>query len=319
MPFVRHFLSRALCLAILAPCLGGAAHAQTAAPAVVVTVKPIHSLVAAIMDGVALPDLIIPGAASPHSFTLRPSDARRIERAAVIIWVGEGLESFMRQPLAALGHRARIIALAEIPGLTLLKTRQGGAWETDAHDHGPKNSTGQDATAENDLHLWLDIGNARRLAAAVAGVLGDIDPGQAARYRANLSGLDARLAALDDELRKRLAPVRGKPFIVFHDAYHYFESRYGLAAAGSITVSPDRRPSAKRLREIRARIATSGARCVFREPQFAPKLVDTVIEGTATRIGVLDPLGAEIAPGPGAYFTIMRNLGENLIACLEQP
>lgn len=311
------FVIRSFILIVLAILSAVAARAQT--PSVIVTVKPIHSLVAAVMEGVALPELLIPGAASPHTFTLRPTDVRKLERAGIIVWLGEDLETFLAKPLATFGGHARIVTIATIPGLTLLRTRSGGAWDAADHDHDHASQQPSDGKARIDMHLWLDTRNAGRIATAVADALAEADPGQAARYRANLHALAQDLAALDEELRRRLDPVRGKPFIVFHDAYHYFEARYGLAAVGSITVSPERRPSARRVREIRAKIAESDARCVFREPHFTPRLAETVTEGSRARIGVLDPLGADIQPGPGAYAQIMRRLSENLSSCLGQP
>ena len=150
----------------------------------------------------------------------------------------------------------------------------------------------------------------------VADTLSDLDPAHAARYRRNGEALSARLDALDAELEETFRPVKDIPFIVFHDAYHYIEARYDLRAAGSITVSPDRPPGAKRLREIRRKILEAGAACVFSEPQFQPALVETVIQGTPARTAVLDPIGADLAPGPEAYFELMLGLAAALTGCL---
>jgi zinc transport system substrate-binding protein len=170
-----------------------------------------------------------------------------------------------------------------------------------------------------DLHIWLDPHNAGAMVDAIAMALSAVDPAHAATYQANASKIHNQLAALDLDLRERLAPVQDRPFVVFHDAYHYFEDRYGLNAVGSLTVDPQRRPSAKRLREIRARLAELDAACVFAEPQFEPALVDTVIEGTGAKKGVLDPLGAALEAGPQQYFQLMTGLADSLVACLGRP
>ena len=180
--------------------------------------------------------------------------------------------------------------------------------EADEHGH---------AHGALDAHIWLDPRNAMAIGQAAAETLARIDPPNAARYRANAASLTAYLETVEDGLAKTLAPVRGKPYIVFHDAYQYFERRFGLNAVGSITISPERAPGAKRIAEIRARLRDTGAACVFAEPQFEPALARTVVEGTETRIGVLDPLGADLAPGPSTYGTILRKLAASLRDCLS--
>jgi len=296
-----------------------------AGPRVVVTVKPLHSLVAGVMAGVGEPDLIIRGAGSPHTYNLKPSEARLLERAQVIFWIGESLETFMEKPLAALGSNARIVAVMQVPGIMLLPGRKGGAWEEyegpDEADHGhdapaaPVNA-GEHAAATHDGHLWLDPANARIIARATAGVLGRTDPENRGRYAANADALVARIDALDAELKAALAPARDIPFVVFHDAYQYFEKSYSLRAVGSITVSAERKPGARRVKEIRGTIRSLGARCVFSEPQFSSAILGTLLEGTHTRTGTLDPLGAGLPAGPDAYFTLMRALGSSLAECL---
>ncbi len=288
---------------------------QAAAPEVVVSIKPLHSLVAGVMAGVAEPQLLVPGAASPHAYALRPSDARRLEGARLVFWVGPVLESFLVKPLAALAHRAEIVEADRLPEVTLLAARGGGAWEQDAdHDHDRDPADG--AAARADGHLWLDPANARAIVRAAAARLAALDPANAARYGENGRALEARLMALDEELAARLHPVRGLPFVVFHDAYHYLEARYGLVAIGSITVSPDRPPGARRVERIREKIVATQARCVFSEPQFSPALAETLTEGAGARTAVLDPEGAALAPGPELYPTLMRRLAESLVGCL---
>lgn len=338
----------ALAASVLLP---GAAAAEQ--PEVIASIKPIHSLAAAVMAGVAVPELLVPGAASPHSYALRPSDAARLNDARVVFWIGPALETFLVKPIGSLAGDATVLEIEEIPGLTLLPPREGGVWAPHAHDgeahaedehageehggdeHGPEgnnaegnNAEGHDADEHEgeahgheagsiDAHLWLDPANARMIAAAMAETLAVADPANADAYRANAAGLALRIDALDAELAERLAPVRDRPFVVFHDAYQYFEAHYGLAAAGSITVSPDQPAGAGRLVDIRAAIVERGAVCVFREPQVEPSLVELVIEGSGARQGELDPEAAALTPGPELYFEMMRGLAGNLVECLE--
>jgi zinc transport system substrate-binding protein len=288
--------------------------AAAAEPQVVASIKPIHSLVAGVMQGVGEPVLLLSGASSPHDYSLRPSDARSLEGAAAMFWVGEGLEAFLAKPLDALAGDARIVALSEADGVALLPAREGGLWQEDAHQEEPH---AEEHEHEHDMHAWLDPHNAAAMVEAIVSALGTVDPENGARYEANGRELRARLEALDEELRDQLAPVADRPFVVFHDAYQYFGQRYGLSEVGSITVDPQRRPGAQRLTEIRARLQELGAACVFAEPQFEPAVVDTVIEGSAARKGVLDPLGATLEAGPDQYFELLDGLAGALVACLD--
>ncbi|MFS8113687.1 zinc ABC transporter substrate-binding protein [Rhizobium jaguaris] len=287
-------------------------------PEVVVSIKPVHSLVAAIMQGVGTPDLIVDGAASPHTYALKPSNARALESAKVIFWVGPGMEAFLEKPLSALGSNALVAELDKAPGIAKLKFRQGGAFEADndgdepvadvgdSHDHGAF-----------DTHLWLDPHNAKAMAAEITTALVAADPVNALTYEANQKALDDKLDALDTEIASTIAPVKNKPFIVFHDAYQYFERRYGVHVAGSITVSPESIPGAQRVAEIHGKVADLGATCVFAEPQFEPKLVNVVIEGTSAKSGVLDPEAATLPQGPDLYFNLMRGIANSLKTCLS--
>ncbi|MFC3076054.1 zinc ABC transporter substrate-binding protein ZnuA [Shinella pollutisoli] len=330
------FLSAALLSA-------GPALAQEAVPRVIVSIKPIHSLVAAIMDGVGEPGLIVEGAASPHTYSLKPSNAAALQEADVVFWVGHGLEAFLDKPLETLGGKATVVELEDAPGLEKLPFREGGPFEAHVHegeDHDHAAGDGHDHEAEGeseeghdhahaegggheghehgetDMHLWLDPGNARAIAAEIAAKLSEKDPAHADAYKANLAALEGRLDALDKEIAGIVAPVRDRPFIVFHDAYQYFEHRYGVKAAGSITVSPETLPGAERLSQIRDKVKTLGATCVFAEPQFEPKLVEVVIEGTPAKSGTLDPEAATYDAGPDLYFDLMKGLATSLRDCL---
>ncbi|MCE2453228.1 MAG: zinc ABC transporter substrate-binding protein [Nitrospinae bacterium] len=335
----------------------------SAAPKVVASIKPLHSLVSGVMKGVGEPYLLVKGVASPHTFSLKPSDARELERARVIFWVGEGLAPSLERPLEVLPKRAEVVAMAEIKGLELLKPRKGGLWEghddhhdekekgehhdedkhakgkdTDHHDEHKETKAKDDHRHDHDkhekakddhhdekagghhggfdVHVWLDPMNARKWVDAITHELEEADPANREKYEANEKRLMARLDALHEELKSTLAPLKGMPYIVFHDAYQYMEKRYGLNAIGSVTLSPETKPGAARLVEIRQKVRDTKSICVFSEPQFEPKLVKVVMEGTGAGTGVLDPLGADIPAGEDAYFTLMRNMAKSLKGCL---
>lgn len=291
---------------VLAP----AAHAT---PKVVASFYPIHSLAAGVMAGIGTPTLLVRGASEPHDYALKPSDAKALQSADVIFWVGPHLETFLNRLLRSVKRDASVVQLAKVQGIVLLKNREGGVWESD-EGHGYKGH-GNDED-ELDMHIWLDPRNAQAMVVAIVEALAAKDPVNAAKYQENGAVMIARLKALDDALAAELKPVAGVPFVVFHDAYQYFDTRYGLNAVGSITVLPEQKPSAKRLREIRAKISTLNARCVFGEPQVKPGFVAAVVEGLNVKVSTLDPLESGADPGPNAYFDSMRRLGDATVGCL---
>ncbi len=299
---------------------------------VVLTIKPVHSLAAAVMAGVAEPKLLIDGTASPHTFALKPSDAKVVNEAQLLVRVSESLEPFTGKLISSLPQTVRVATLASTEGLTLFRMREGGTFEAHAHGqgdkgghkHGHAHSHGgsakkKPAEAEMDGHIWLDPQNAKLIVGALAKELSLVAPAHADTFSRNADSLTKRLDELDAELAAAIKPLVDKPYIVFHDAYQYFERRYGLAPAGSVTVNPDVPPSAKRLSELRRKIASLRATCVFAEPQFAPKVIDTIVEGTSARRGVLDPLGSAAPAGPEQYFTTLRGLASGLRSCLADP
>ncbi|MGR9171857.1 zinc ABC transporter substrate-binding protein [Rhizobium sp. KDH_Rht_773_N] len=319
-------LAMGLTLAIPAFLFAGSLQAADA-PVVVTSIKPVHSLVSAIMQGVGKPELIVDGAASPHTYNLKPSNARALEEAKVVFWVGPGLEAFLEKPLESLGSDAIVARLDNAPGLVKLPFREGGAFEAhddgDEHDHGhAADDHGHDDHDDHDdhhgfdTHLWLDPMNAKAMAAEITTTLVAADPANALTYEANAKALDEKLDALDEEIAATVSPVKDKPFIVFHDAYQYFEHRYHIRVAGSITVSPETIPGAERVSEIHRKVGDLGATCVFAEPQFEPRLVDVVIEGTKAKSGVLDPEAATLPAGPDLYFTLMRGIAGSMRNCL---
>lgn len=314
-----------------------------AQPKVVVSIKPLHDIVAGIMDGIGTPRLLLPAGATPHSYSMRPSDARALRNANVVFWIGPTLESFLEKPLKVLARRARVVALSNARGLILHRVRAGGIWEK--HGHGDENDgdkghhrhkghgdhqdhddhrkpnrhkghAASRARANLDGHLWLDPRNGQAFARAIAATLIKTDPANAARYQANLRTTLARINAADRQAAAILAPVRRRPYIVFHDAFQYFEKRYRLNGAGSITLE-GRRPGARRLYQIRSLILKQRIRCVFTEPQFDAKLARTVIGGTKARMGTIDPIGKGPPSGKGAYGRLLVAAARSFARCLS--
>lgn len=290
---------------VLAGLLAAPGSSASEAPRVAASIKPVHGIAAAVMAGVGEPELLIAGAASPHSYALKPSDARMLRKADAVFWVGEELETVLAKPIAALAKEARVVALAHVPGVRTLPAREGGVWEGDGHD-----------AAGTDGHIWLDPENGKAMARAMAEALGAIDPANAARYAANAGDFAKRADALAEEIAAELAPVRDAPYLVFHDGYQYFEARFGLSPLGAIAVAPDRPIPPNRVLELRTRIRDGGVACVFAEPQFPPKLIGVLVEGTKTRTATLDPMGAAVPAGPELYFTVLRDLSHALASCL---
>ncbi|MBJ3784828.1 zinc ABC transporter substrate-binding protein [Devosia sediminis] len=313
----------ALPLALLASLL--ATSTAFAAPSVVASTKPVHALVSAVMGDVGTPALIVKGAASPHTYSLRPSDAAALESADVVFWTGHSMELFLGEALESLSTGAEVVELAEAPGIELLPLREGGAFEAHSHgdeghdhdhDHGEDGHDHAHEHGEGDMHFWLDPQNARLMVTQISATLAAADPDNAATYAANAEAELARLDALTTELTATLSPVADKPFIVFHDAYQYFETRFGLTVAGTVTVSPDVMPGAARIDELRAKVGELGATCVFAEPNFEPAIINTIVEGTEAQAGTLDPEGSALTEGPDLYHQLLRDLAAGLVDCL---
>lgn len=319
-----------------------AAPTAQAAPRVVADIPPVHALAAAVMHGVGAPELLLPPGASPHDYAMRPSEAARLDSADIVFWVGEGLTPWLETALDALAADATVVEMMAVEGMRLLPFREGATFEShehdghaeashDDHDHDHDHDHAKKAAADDhdddhdhaahdhdddDPHVWLDPVNAAAMAAAMAGAMAAADPANAETYRANLASLQGELAALEAEMSALVALARGKPFVVFHDAYHYFEARFDVEAVGAITLSDAGSPGPARLEEVRDLVRDLGVVCVFAEPQFDPKLADLVVEGSAARVAVMDPLGAGLEPGPALYPALIRGLGAALSGCL---
>ncbi|HEX7027699.1 MAG TPA: zinc ABC transporter substrate-binding protein [Gammaproteobacteria bacterium] len=281
-------------------------------PRVVASIKPLHALVGGIMEGTGEPVLLIDGSMSPHGYRLTPTDARRLETADLVIWIGPSLESKLAKPLRNLVPADNLLTLGTQPKLTRLPAREGGAW-TD-HDHGDTHAGIHDY--HDDPHIWLDPRNARKIVDMVAGRLQQLDPAHAELYADNTRQMQARIEALDREIAVTLADVKNIPYLVFHDALQYFEHRYGLSPAGTLTIDPERSPGARRLLELRQLIREKNIRCVFHEPQFGTKVVDVLLEDTGAKLVTLDPLGLNVAPGSEGYLQLLQQLAADMRGCL---
>ena len=331
--------------------------AANADVSVVTSIKPVHSLVSSVMQGVGSPTVIIEGAGSPHTYSLKPSQATQLQDADLVFWMGDELEPFLVDAAQNIARNAELVNLFDSHGLKKIRFREGGMFdEHDDHDdhakddhddHGKEKHAkddhddhghdkhakddhddhGHDKHAKDDHddhghgefdpHVWLDPINAKAIVHEIEEALVKADPKNAKKYEANAVRMAGKLDQLVTELRAQLQPVQGKGFIVFHDAYQYFEQRFGVAAIGSITVSPEVMPGAERVRDLREKIKDLGATCVFSEPQFEPKLVRTLVDGTGARTGVLDPLGSSLTKGPDLYFQLVREMARSLKECLS--
>ena len=327
-------------IGLMAALLSSAALAEV--PQGATEIAPVHSLVAQVMGDLGAPALIVRPGASPHGYAMRPSEAAALDRADLVVWIGEGLTPWLEGPVDTLGEGAAVLELMSVTGTILHDYREGARFgahdhgddeghdhdKDEAHDHDHDHDHDHGKAADShagdhaghdhsgaDAHAWLDPANARIWLGAIAAELSRLDPAHAATYAANAATGQAALAALEAELSAELAPLAEAGFVVFHDAYQYFEHRFGLSAAGAITFSDASAPSAGRIAELRDAVATMGAECVFAEPQFDQRLVDTVFAGSA-KIGLLDPLGQDLTPGAALYEQMMRGMARAFSDCL---
>ena len=306
---------------------------------IVATIKPVHSLVESILGDEGTATLLISGGASPHTFSLKPSHARALARADLVVWVGPDLERFLEEPLENVAANARHLAVSESKGLTKWPARTGGVWhhqhQEDTHDetgqdgaehddahHDEHEETGHQDASDNahlttDPHIWLDPINAIAMSREIEAALIQLYPERAERFAANAAHLRTELNTLDAALRRQTNPVKDRPFFVFHDAYQYFERRYNLSPLGAITVTPDLSPGAKRIQDLRDTGENRGHTCVFAEPQFEPRTMQLLAEGRNATLAYLDPLGSQIDAGPGHYVATLTALADSLVTCLQ--
>lgn len=299
--------------------------ALAATPRVVASIQPLQSLAAMLLKGIAEPGLLLEANQSPHSFSLTPSQMRKLKGAELLIWVGPELERPLARVLAQMPSQMptqmpiknsglKTLRLMGAKGIHLLPN-QGHQHDETAHEH--EHEHGHEHEGQSDPHLWLSPANGQQILELMAEALAEIDPTQAPLYRERAIKAKAELERLDEALRAQLAPIQAKGYMVYHDAYRYFEQHYGLSSLGAITLNPEQPLGAARLQRLRERIRHQGAICLFVEPQFSPRLGERLAESTGLRLGQLDPIGADIRPGPGAYPELLRRLADALVRCLQ--
>ena len=303
---------------------------------VIASIKPLHSLVSFVMDGVGTPDILVDGSSSPHTFQLKPSHATMLQEADIVFWIGEDLESFLETPLESISKNSKHITLMESDEIELLKFREKNIFddhdehdehadehgdEHDEHDehadeHGDEHDGHDDhehAHGEHDIHFWLDPEIAKTIVKIITRELSEIDPANAPSYESN------SIKALN-EIDQLISKTKGKinsdaKYVVFHDAYQYFEKRFGIEVVGALTVNPEVLPGAKQLSEIREVIEHENVNCLFSEPQFNPGIAEMIAKDTGVRAAILDPLGAELEPGKDLYFDLIGDMASSFESC----
>jgi len=288
-------------------------------PQVTTDIPVTHSLVTRVMAGIGTPDLIVNRGASPHDYSLRPSNAASLEAADLVFWISNGLTPWLDDALNTLARNAKVIELMDAKGATVLPFREGATFETHSHRH-KHDEDGHDedehATANIDPHGWLDPDNGKTWPDVIATELSKIDPENTDIYFDNVSQGKTDIDAVISEIDATLATFRGTNFIVYHDAYQYFERRFDVLAAGSISMGDVSDPSPARIAEIRQTVEELDMTCVFSEPQFNPELVATVVDGTKARARVIDPLGTHLTLGADFYLNLLRNIAQTMASCL---
>ena len=340
--------SKVLSIASALVLSAGVASAEV--PKVSADIAPVHSLVSKVMNGLGKPYLIIPAEASPHEYQLKPSEAKALQESKLVFWIGEDLTPWLEKGLSTLAKDATIITLLKAEGIELLDFREGALFEAhdhsdhddhddhdhgkhkkkddhddhDDHDHGKhKKKDDHDDHAgheghdhgEHDPHAWLSPGIAKVWLNLIAAKLSEVDPNNASTYYSNANSASKDLDTLSDEINKILDPIRKEKFVVFHDAYQYFENHFNISASGAISLGDASDPSPARLKEIKERVEKEDIHCVLAEPQYNEGLVKAVIEGTHANNAIIDPLGVSLEIGPNLYDKIIRNLAINLSNC----
>jgi zinc transport system substrate-binding protein len=331
-----------------------------AAPEVVVSIKPVHSIVAALMDGVGKPKLLLQGNESPHDFSMRPSQAKSIQDADLVIWIGENLEGFLTKPVSNLSQGAVSMEIMELAGIKKLEYRDHDEHDhashkkghdddhkdehkhdEDKHDHDEhKDEQDHETHSEDkhdheehkeeeahaghdhgsdgiDPHVWLNTDNMKIAAQEIAKKLKELDPDNASSYDKNAKTINASLESLEVEIKGVTASIKNKEYVVFHDAYQYFENQFGLQKPITITLNPEVPPGAARIKEIREEVQEHSISCLFSEPQFSSKVLEVVSENTGKKIATIDPIGSALDAGKDHYSKTLLQLANRLSDCLS--
>ena len=295
---------------------------------VIASIKPLHSLVSYVMDGVGTPGILVDGSSSPHTFQLKPSHATMLQEADIIFWIGEDLESFLETPLKSIAKNSRHITLMESDEIELLKFREKNIFgdhddhdeHADGHDeheeHGDEHDDHDEhghAHGEYDIHFWLDPEVAKTIVKIVTRELSEIDPANSSAYNSNSAKALKEIDQLINDVKSKIN--RDAKYVVFHDAYQYFEKRFGVEVIGALTVNPEVLPGAKQLAEIREVIEHENVNCLFSEPQFNPSIAETIARDTGVKAAIIDPLGAELDPGKDLYFDLIGDIASSFKSC----
>ncbi|WP_216355777.1 zinc ABC transporter substrate-binding protein ZnuA [Gilliamella apicola] len=283
---------------------------------IISSVKPIAFITQAVSDGVTNTDILLPDGASPHTYSLKPSDLAKIKTAELIIWVGEDLETFMPTVLKSIDKNKQI-ELMDIPTIkSLLRTSTNNHDQQETHSH--NNDSDHDHHGEYDEHIWLSPKIAKEIAQAVHDKLITIYPDKKDIIDENLNEFTVKLAETEQNIAKKLINVQNNGYFVFHDAYGYFESQFGLKNLGSFTINPAVQPGVQTVYAIKRELKEHQAVCIFREPQFSPAVIEKIVNGTDVRIGELNPLGTDITLSKNAYSQFLLRLTQQLLDCLDK-
>ena len=278
---------------------------------IVASIKPVHALVAGVMGDLGTPHLLLAAPTSAHHFTLKPSQARALQNADIVFWIGPGMEQPLTKVLATLAADAQSVALDDSAGLVLFD------FDDDGHDdHGTKDKHDGHGGHGINPHIWLDPFNAQIMLGVIADHLGKADPVNARAYQANADAMRQTFAQLQIDVARQLAPFAESEFLVLHDAHIYFERRFGMRAQAAITTEPDVMPTAAKIKKLRHDLESHPIDCIFGEPFLGQKAVRLIAEGSDIRIGQLDPLGSQLPAGASLYADLLKSYAAAFKACL---
>ena len=317
-------------ISAVATLLGSSAIADV--PNVSVDIAPLHSLVASVMNGVGVPSLIIPPGSSPHDHQLRPSEAKAMQDANIVFWMGEELTPWMENAVKTLSSNASVTTFLENDKTSLLEFREGALFEAhdhedeqhddeehdehdDEHDEHDDEEHDEQGHGSHDPHAWLSPNNAKAWLDVIAAQLSSYDTENAGVYFTNAASAKSEIEMMIAEINLALDPIRGGKFIVFHDAYQYFENDFDFQASGAISIGDASDPSPARIAKIQKRIRDEEINCVLAEPQYKANLVQTVMEGSQANTNVIDPLGVGLKPGVSLYNKLIKNMAQSLANC----